>query len=829
MPNVIAPISYHIQITPDLERFRFDGRVDIRLEAVAPVSRIDLNLKDLAVWRCGLKQSNGWRSCAFTVAPASETLAIELPERLKGRIDLQIDYQGNINDQMAGFYRSSFTKNGSTSYIAVTQFQESDARRAFPCLDHPRSKAVFELSMTVPAHLTVLANTLPREEIPVAGDLKRLTFAPTPKMSTYLLFFGVGDFELVQDDQDARIRVAHLPGLAHTTALGLAFGRKALHYCEQYYGIAYPLPKMDLIAVPDFAFGAMENWGAITFRENLLLQFPDLTSKAGVQRICEVIAHEIAHQWFGNPVTPADWKYLWLNESFATYFGYGVVAHHHPRWGIWEQFLNNETATALARDGLQETYAIEMPGGEHMAINSSTAPIIYNKGASVLRMVEGLIGTPLYQKGVRCYLEEHQYDCARSHHLWEAFEKASSQPITAMMKSWISQPGYPLIATERRGDTLTLRQTRFTYLAFPGNQTWLIPVRLTFWDDKGGTEDRTVLMETETMDIRLPANTEAYKVNSGQTGFFRTVYRNPDDRQALGTLIAGQRLPAVDRWGIENDLYAFVRQGSVPLADYLQFLGHYLKEGDYLPLVSTANHLQQAHLIALPDQRAAIAEQGRRLVGNALDRIGYLPSADDSQTTAVLRDQLLWQAVAWGVERAALFARDQFQALVNGQAVHADIAKAVLQSGAFTEGRSAFEWLCRRFTESPSEHERINILTALGAFGQWQWIEKALAFTLEKVPPRNRFIPIAAAAVNPAAQPHLWDWYQANLVTLEGFHPLLYERVITAVWPYGGLDTAEVVQGFGQRYIQSHPHLADATNLALENLAINVHMRTAMG
>jgi aminopeptidase N len=828
MPNTVTPINYRIDITPDLNRFRFDGRVDIQLESAAPLSSVELNLKDLAVWRCRVKQSNGWRLCPFTVIPDRETLEIEFPERLDGRIDLQIDYQGNINDQMAGFYRSGFTKNGNTHYIAVTQFQESDARRAFPCMDHPRRKAVFQLSMTIPDHLTALANTLPSEEVALPGNLKRLTFAPTPKMSTYLLFFGVGEFELVQDDQDTRIRVAHLPGLADTTALGLSFGRKALQYCEHYYGIAYPLPKMDLIAVPDFAFGAMENWGAITFRENLLLQFPELTSKAGVQRICEVIAHEIAHQWFGNLVTPADWKYLWLNESFATYFGYGVVAHHHPQWGIWEQFLNNETATALARDGLQETFAIEMPGGEKMAINSSTAPIIYNKGASVLRMVEGLIGTPLYQNGVRLYLDTHQYDCAKSHHLWEAFEHASNQPITAMMKSWIEQPGYPLVTVERRDNTLKLHQKRFTYLDLPGEQTWLIPIRLTLWDGLGKTDVRTVLMETETMDIDLPDKTKAYKINSDQTGFYRTAYRNKTDLESLGAMIAARNLSAVDRWGVENDLYALVRQGTIPLTDYLRFLDYYANERDYLPLSSAANHLLQAYLTVPPDQRTVIAEKGRRLADEVLAHIGHQPAADDPQTTAVLRDQLLWQAVLWGSDQAASFARDQFQRLVDGHSVHADIAKAVMQAGAFLQGQSAFEWLSRRFEASPSEHERINILTAIGAFGQWQWVEKALAYTLEKVPPRNRFISIAAAAANPAAQAYLWDWYQANLDTLEQFHPLLYERVITAVWPHGGLDNAGIVRKFGLEYIQRHPNLTDAAKLALENLAINVRMRAAM-
>jgi tricorn protease interacting factor F2/3 len=233
-------------------------------------------------------------------------------------------------------------------------------------------------------------------------------------MSTYLVFFGVGEFEFTHDEKDDRVRVATLPGMQAFAHFGADLGRKSLEFSESYYGIAYPLPKMDLIAIPDFAFGAMENWGAITFRENLLLHYPDVTSKSGEERIFEVIAHEIAHQWFGNLVTPSDWKYLWLNESFATFFGFGVVDHYCPDWDTWQQFLYSMTGPALTRDALHETFAIEIPGGEHVVINSSTAPIIYNKGGSILRQIRGYIGEDSFKQGLQHYLKTYEYDCAAS-------------------------------------------------------------------------------------------------------------------------------------------------------------------------------------------------------------------------------------------------------------------------------------------------------------------------------------------------------------------------------------------------------------------------------
>ncbi|MFZ1983071.1 MAG: M1 family metallopeptidase, partial [Desulfatitalea sp.] len=719
MPH-IHPRRYTIHITPDLDQYRFDGQVTIALFADKPADTITLNLLELAIWKCRLRDGERWTDLCFGVDPAKETLVIHLPEPRSGRIELCIDYQGSINDKMAGFYRSQASHDGRTFRLAVTQFQESSARQAFPCMDHPLHKAVFELTMTVPRHLTALANTLPLGEELLDNARKRVVFEPTPKMSTYLLFFGLGEFELAHDGEDPRVRLAHLPGMAHTTGLGLAFGRKALRYCEEYYGIPYPLPKMDLIAVPDFAFGAMENWGAITFRENLLLHFPELTSKAGVQRICEVIAHEIAHQWFGNLVTPSDWKYLWLNESFATYFGFGVVAHYHPDWGIWDQFLLTETATALTRDGLRDTIAIEIPGGEHVVINSSTAPIIYNKGASILRMIQGYIGREAYQQGVRGYLEQHQYDCAESHHLWEAFEQASAQPITAMMQSWIGQPGHPLIIAARREETVTLQQKRFTYIDMSNDQRWIVPLTLTTWSADGRWHTQALMMQEQTASVTLPPHTVAYKLNNDQTGFYRVRYDDGENLAALGRHVADQSMGLEDRWGLQNDLYALVRHDHLSLAEYLSFLSHYATESAFLPLASIAGHLFQAMLVAPEEGRAAITALGRELARTALARIGYRPAENEPHTTAILRDQLLWQGAVWGLESAVDFANEQFQLLTADQAIHPDIAKAVMQIGAWSQGNAALAWFRRRFEASPSEHERLNILAALGAFRSWE-------------------------------------------------------------------------------------------------------------
>lgn len=826
MPETIRPIHYQLEIVPDLEQFSFHGQVIIDFVADGAVEDVTLNILELAVWQCHLKTNGGWHNCAFQIEPDEETLRIILPQPQKGAFQLQVDYEGKINNQMAGFYRSDYEKQGHKRYIAVTQFQESSARQAFPCMDHPLYKATFDLIMTVPEGLQAIANTAIVSERQATGGLKQVVFERTPVMSTYLVFFGVGEFEMYQDDVDPRVRVVTLPGLSHTTALGLSFGRKALKYCEDYYGIDYPLSKMDLIAVPDFAFGAMENWGAITFRENLLLHFPETTSAEGVARICEVIAHEIAHQWFGNLVTPADWKYLWLNESFATYFGFGVVAHTHPDWGTWDQFLHTQTASAMVRDGLIATFPIEIPGGDHVVINSSTAPIIYNKGASMLRMIEGYIGSDRYQQGVQTYLASHTYGCAESHHLWEAFEDASSVPITAMVQNWVGQPGYPLMTAKRNAEKLSLEQRRFTYLPLDSDQSWIIPIVLTTWTSSGDSTEQFIILEDADMTIDLPSDAVAYKLNGGQTGFYRVQYADAENLAALGDLVLKGSMSHTDRWGLQNDLYALVRAGRLSLDTYLDFLKYYDQEEGYLPLVSIAANLQHAYRVIPGQGHSKIGEIGRSLADRVLSKIGMSPKEEEPHTRAALRNQLLWKAAAWGSTSASAFAVDAFEQMMAGKSIHADIARSVMQVGALKKGAAALEWFKLRFSESASEHERMNILAGMVAFDQWDLVEAALDFTLEHVPPRNQFMPIAAAGGNNTVAEHLWEWYQKHLKTLEAFHPLLYERVITGIVPLGGLGHESGVDTFFDAYLKEQPQLKDAVELALEYLKINSQLRS---
>ncbi len=815
-------LNYRLTIAPDLADFTFKGRAEISFRPAETLSRFKLHCLGLAIEACQVRWDDERAPAVFELIETDEQLLIDLPQPVDGPLIVTVDYQGPISDGMAGFYRSGYMIDGRVAPMAVTQFQESDARRAFPCLDHPRHKATFEMVMVVADDHQVISNGAVVSETPLEDGRKEVVFAPTPRMSTYLLFFGVGAFATAVDTEDPRVRLAAAPDAVRYGKLGLEFGRQSLAFCERYFDIPYPLDKMDLIAIPDFAFGAMENWGAITFRENLLLDYPATTSKEGRERICEVIAHEITHQWFGNLVTPADWCFLWLNESFATYFGYGIVDHYYPDWGIWEKFVLGQTDAALQRDALLETFPIEIPGGEHMVINTATAPIIYSKGGSILRQIRDHIGEDSFQDGLRHYLRTHAYDCAGSQEFWEAFETASEAPVRQIMQAWVEQPGHPVVTAERRGDQLELAQERFSYQPRADETLWPIPITLRLFDPDGTQRQQRLLLEDTRQTVAI-GDALVVKVNDGQTGFYRVAYADAAQRAALGLLARGGHLATIDRWGLQNDLFAMVRSGREPLGVYLNFLNWYEHEAEYMPLVSIDQHLRYAHLVTGGRDGSRIAAAGRALTSRVLSHVGFEPPPDEPHAVAALRDQFIFSGAVYGAEEAIAFV----DAAADRADLHPDILKGVCQADALLNDGAAFERLVDRFQNAGSEHERLVVLAAMGCFRDPDVLDRARSYVLTNVPDRNRFIPLTVMGRNPHAVGDLWDWFTGAQAQLADFHPLLLERVIAAVIPVAGMKAPGAVKLFFDGYLNTHPQAADVVRLSLEKLAINLKFAEA--
>jgi len=645
----VYPKHYTVHLEPNFDDFLVKGEVDIEIMLKKPTSEIILNVNDLAIWKCIVQiPSKDESLTVFKMNPQKQELTLELEETVEGSIHIKVEFQGKINDSLVGFYRSKYTVEKETRYLAVTQFEETYARQAFPCFDHPSKKAVFDIKFTIDEELSAIANTPIREEKLLENSKKLVIFESTPKMSSYLLFFGIGEFEFIEKQyQDVLHRVATPPGMTQYADFALDFSRKSQQFGEDYTGVKYPLGKMDQLAISDFAFGAMENWGAITYRENLLLVYPGITSSAELERIAEVIAHEWAHQWFGNLVSPKDWKYIWLNESFATLFGYAITDHYHPEWSIWEQFLSYEINAAMERDSLINTFPIELPGkGDEVKITASTAPIIYDKGAAVLQMMRGYLGEEKFKKGIHHFLTRYQYECAVSDDYWDAFEEATNEPFKEIMSNWVHQAGYPVIEVQRNGYVITLTQSRFTYNPYESNQTWIIPITIAIYDQNHNKTIERILMKEKSIDFTLPEQSFAFKVNNEQTGFYRVKY-SQEDLNNLGELVLNKKLSPSDRYGLQNDIYAFLRRGDYSIGEYIDFLKFYEAEDAYLPLVDISGNITHAYDI-VDTKREIISERGLSLFSDLLKEMGYDPQENEPHTTSLLRNSVLWNVFNWG-------------------------------------------------------------------------------------------------------------------------------------------------------------------------------------
>jgi len=396
-----------------------------------------------------------------------------------------------------------------------------------------------------------------------------------------------------------------------------------------------------------------------------------------------------------------------------------------------------------------------------------------------------------------------------------------------MMKSWIEQPGFPVITVDRWGNQLAINQQRFTYLPNDSDQKWLVPITVRLYSDTGAARQVSLLLDQKEQMIDIDDDIVVYKVNDRQTGFYRVKYDDQKNIDELGRRVREKSMPPEDRWGLQNDFYALVRCNAATLDDYLDLLGFYDREDAYLPLASMAENLYSAYLVLEEDSRQKIKALAAPKFEEILANIGYEPLPDENHPTSMLRDQIIWDAALYGSQPVLEFARDQFAALLNGDAIHADLMKSVMKTGALSGDEQVFAWFDQRLQVSQIEHERLNILSALGCFKDARLIEKTQQYVLDKVPARNKFMPVVALCTNPHALELMWDWYVSNLEQIESFHPMLYERVVASIIPTAGILRADEVIAFFDDYRARKDKAKDVINLSLERLEINLRMRKA--
>jgi len=688
----IKPVNYELVFQPDLKKFTFSGKEKIRLKISKPTNKIALNAADLKIKHCHLiLHDRSVKPKKVTVDEKNETVTMECQQKISGDAELFVDFEGILNDKLAGFYRSEYEVEGRKKFLATTQFEAVDARRAFPCFDAPEYKATFDVTMIVDKNLTAISN-MPVIKQKISKGKKIVQFARTPIMSTYLLYLGVGDFEYIQDKLGKiLIRVYTTSGKKQQGRLALDYAKKFLNYFEKYFGVKYPLPKLDLVALPDFASGAMENWGAITFREAILLFDPKISSTSTKQHIAIVLSHELVHQWFGNLVTMRWWNDLWLNESFATYMAYKAADYYFPEWDLWSQFLNEETVAALGLDALKTSHPIDVKIEKPEQIREIFDEISYEKGGSVLRMLEQYIGEKDFRKGLKKYLATHKYSNATTEDLWRALQEASKKPVRQLMNSWVKQEGYPIVEAEHINSKIKLTQRRFL-LEQPADKIdktkWFVPLSMQI-----NSQQISMLLKEKCKTIESGGRSKgrnngrnkeggkvsrAFKINLRQTGFYRVKYPK-EVVPELKKMISNKELSNLDRWGLQNDLFALVMAGEMQLNDYLDFVRSYRNEDDYLVLKDIADNLNSLHFLA-KDSNAGlrIKSFNKSFFRRIFNRLGWEPKKDERHTDALLRSYVISSLGRLDDEKILSTAKQKFnEFLKDPNSLHADLRGAV--------------------------------------------------------------------------------------------------------------------------------------------------------
>ncbi len=619
-----------------------------------------------------------------------------------GPVDLYISFEGKYSEALRGLY---LVKRPEGSMV-TTQFEATGARYAFPCFDDPSQKAEFELTLLIPAGEEAISN-MPVKGESITDGTKRVEFYRTPRMSTYLLYIGAGVFDHISiKHRDKDLILAAPKGLLNSTDEPLKAASKILDYYERYFNKDYVLQKMHLIAVPEFAAGAMENWGAITFRESALL-LNEKTSVSNRISTYMVIAHEIAHQWFGNLVTMKWWDDLWLNESFANFMGYKSVDSIYEDYDMWALYLGGEMSGGLRGDSLKSTHPIHVSVKDPESIEQIFDEISYNKGGSILRMIESFMGEGNFREGIREYLSSHAYGNATSQDLWRALDNHSDFRITDVMASWIEQSGYPVITVTERDGKLHLTQKPFKLLGDFQDQTWKVPVTVL---RENGTE--SFLLEDREGDIEING---FIKLNRDETGFYRCYY---DDHLMENISRSVDKLSHYDIWGILDDNLNFLISGLIKSDGYIRRLKFFMGSRDDFVIRTIA---QQLHLLyTFGKEQKAFVSMGANYLKNILKDLG--PKRENEPASRTIARSTVMEALI-------LFDREYANELAKKaedyENADPDMRQAILNAHALS--RDDPEFLMDLLRRVKMDEDRERITASLGLLSGEEKLDRAVS------------------------------------------------------------------------------------------------------
>jgi aminopeptidase N/puromycin-sensitive aminopeptidase len=727
LPDSVRPQSYKLALTPDLKAATFSGIESIDVTIQQPTTSITLNAAEIAFQTVTVTAAGSQQTAAVSLDPEKEQATFTFPEQLPaGQATLTIAYTGILNGELRGFYLS---KTARRNY-AVTQFEATDARRAFPSFDEPALKAAFDISLVVDAGDTAISNSPIVSDTPgPAAGKHTLRFAPTPKMSTYLVAFLVGDFQCSTGEQDGvALRVCATPDKVALTPYGVDVAKYALHYYNQYFGIPYPLKKLDLVALPDFEAGAMENFGAITYRETALLIDPKTASVGAKRQVAIVIAHEMAHQWFGDLVTMQWWDNLWLNEGFATWMENKAVASMHPEWNI-DQSVVATLDNTLNLDAQPTTRPIRSKADTPDEINQMFDGIAYGKAGSVLLMVENYLGADTFRDGVRAYLRAHLYGNATAEDFWNAQTATSHKPVDKIMQSLVAQPGEPILTfAEPAGGKVGVTQKRFFLspsIQPDPAQKWTLPV--CFKTAKG---QDCQLLSPEHAALNVPRNTPFF-ANAGGTGYYRSTYA-PRDYAALVARAETALTPA-ERISLIGDQWVQVRSNKATVGDFLNLVAAIKSDpnAEVLDAGLRGIALIYERVAADPAEKAVVAAWISKNFAPELTRLGP-PKNTDSADTRELRALLFGTLGYYGKDPGVIAQARQWaqQYLADPSSIDGALGQTALAISARNGDAALFNTLQHTFETSANPEIQTTALRLLAEFNDPALAQRALDYAV---------------------------------------------------------------------------------------------------
>jgi aminopeptidase N len=807
-----TPIRYEISVVANPDAETFTGQATIAIESTGVFETVTLNALDLTVTRATIDNS----VARTTTDPEAQTLTLTPRRRLgPGRHTIRIFYSGKVYEDAYGLFRVTYRgDDGQQRHALATQFEPGDARRLAPMWDQPNRRAVFSVTVTAPSAMMAVSNMPAARTSRAAGGMTRTTFADTPSMASYLLFLAVGDFERVTRDVDGvRLGVVMRRGQGHRAQEALTAGEQSLRYYTEYFGIRYPLPKLDMVAIPGAGgFGAMENWGAILYFDQYLL-VDENSSAEERQNVFGIVAHEIAHQWFGDLVTMAWWDDLWLNEGFASWMAAKATERWHPDWRPWMAQMIDGTSTAMALDAREGTHPIVQTVNTIDEANLAFDTITYEKGLAVIRMLEAYVGEEDFRRGVRDYLNAHLYGNAQTEDLWRAVQAASGQPVLDIAHNFTGQPGFPMLSVSNAACTahnqdssIVVRQQRFAMDDVSRSaERWNVPVVARRLD--GGGPVRAVLPAQAESRINAPPGCGPYLVNAGQSGFFRVAY-DERNREALTSSFAG--LEPTDQLGLLLDYWAFARSGDAAFTSYLEFVSRTPAAADPVIVMDTAARIESLSDYAegRPSE-AAVKAWGRSVLQPYLQRAGWTPRDDENSNVSKMRATLIETLGALGDEAVIGEARRRVQAAeTDPSALSGSVRNAAISVYAHNATPADYEALLTRARAAADFVDQRRLWLRIASAADPALARRSLELTLGDAIPRSIRVQVIAGVA--AEHPRMgWDFlvaHRAQIETmLDPLQRLEYPANIAA------LNSDPAVAGELETYARDFPEGAQRT------------------